>query len=268
MTRSLREDERWNDATGLIECAECHAPRQKQVSVLGREYLMDCLCKCQVRRREMEKAAQKHREFLDQIARLKAEGLQDKSLRDNTFANDKGYNPEIEKAKQYVAHWERLQKSATGLLLWGDIGTGKTFIAGCIANALLEQGVPVLMTNFPRILNSLTDLHHTERNQFVDSLNKYSLLILDDLGIERNTEFAMEQLFHVIDSRYRSRKPMIVTTNIPLAEMKHPTDLAHARIYGRILERCVPLKINNMDIRKQNADANLEEIRGLFSDHE
>ena len=99
-----------------------------------------------------------------------------------------------------------------GLLLWGDVGTGKSFFAGCVANALLDKGVPVLMTNFAKILNSLTGIYPQDRNEFINSLNQYSLLIIDDLGVERNSEFALEQVFHVIDSRYRSMKPMIITT--------------------------------------------------------
>ena len=65
--------------------------------------------------------------------------------------------------------------------------------------------------------------------------------IIDDLGVERSTEYAMEQMFFVIDSRYRSRRPMIITTNLKLSELKNPPDLAHARIYDRILERCAPI---------------------------
>ena len=57
---------------------------------------------------------------------------------------------------------------------------------------------------------------------------------------------------------------MIVTTNLTLDELKHPVDLAHARIYDRILERCVPLKINNQNIRGLNAAANMQEARKLF----
>ena len=74
--------------------------------------------------------------------------------------------------------------------------------------------------------------------QCCTSLDDYSLLVIDDLGVERNTEYAMEQMFTVIDSRYRSKKPLIVTTNLKLEEIKNPPDLAHARIYDRILERC------------------------------
>ena len=152
-----------------------------------------------------------------------------------------------------------------GLLLWGDVGTGKSFFAGCIANALLDKGVPVLMTNFSRILNTLTGMYSDDRSQFIDSFNKYSLLIIDDLGIERSSEFALEQVFNVIDSRYRSKKPLIVTTNLTLDELKHPKDLAIARIYDRVLERCVPLKINNQNIRGLNAAANMQEARKILN---
>jgi len=114
------------------------------------------------------------------------------------------------------------------------VGTGKSFFAGCIANALLDRDVPVLMTNFPTILNRLTGMFSEDRADFIASFDEYDLLIIDDLGVERSTEYAMEQMFFVIDSRYRSRRPMIITTNLKLAELKNPPDLAHARIYDRI----------------------------------
>ena len=120
------------------------------------------------------------------------------------------------------------------------------------------------MTNFPRILNTLSGMHFEDRNQFIDSLNRYSLLIIDDLGIERNSEFALEQVFNVIDSRYRSKKPLIVTTNLTLEELNNPADMAHSRIYDRILERCAPIRINNRNIRKDNASANLQEAKKIL----
>ena len=120
-------------------------------------------------------------------------------------------------------------RNNTGLLLFGDVGTGKSFFAGCIANTLLERDVPVLMTNFPTILNRLTGMFSEDRADFIASFDEYDLLIIDDLGVERSTEYAMEQMFFVIDSRYRSRRPMIITTNLKLAELKNPPDLAHAR---------------------------------------
>ena len=126
----------------------------------------------------------------------------------------------MDKARAYVENWKEAYKNNTGLLLFGDVGTGKSFFAGCIANALLDRDVPVLMTNFPTILNRLTGMFSEDRADFIASFDEYDLLIIDDLGVERSTEYAMEQMFFVIDSRYRSRRPMIITTNLKLAELK------------------------------------------------
>ena len=123
-----------------------------------------------------------------------------------------------------------------------------------IANALLDMDVPVLMTNFPTILNKLAGLYSEDRAEFIGSLGEYDLLIIDDLGAERSTEYAIEQTFNVVDSRYRSRKPMIITTNLRLKEMKKPPDLAHARIYDRILERCAPILFAGKNFREGNAE--------------
>jgi DNA replication protein DnaC len=262
--RPMREDE-YQEADGLYYCVRCRTPRQTRITILGEPLTPAVMCRCQREREEREQAEQNQKDLLQRVRWLKANGLQDKALRDYTFANDMGCNRSMAKAHRYVEQWAEIEKNSTGLLLWGGVGTGKSFFAGCVANALIDQGVPVLMTNFARILNTLTGMYSQDRNDFVDSLNQYRLLILDDLGVERNSEFALEQVFHVIDSRYRSKKPMIVTTNLTLDEMKHPADLAHARIYDRVLERCVPLKINNRNLREENAAANLNQMRERLS---
>ena len=162
---------------------------------------------------------------------------------------------EQEAARAYVENWKEAYKNNAGLLLFGDVGTGKSFFAGCIANALLDRDVPVLMTNFPTILNRLTGMFSEDRAAFIASLDEYDLLIIDDLGVERSTDYAMEQMFFVIDSRYRSRRPMIITTNLKLSELKNPSDLPHARIYDRILERCAPILFDGKNFREENAGA-------------
>ena len=186
-------------------------------------------------------------------------------LRKHTFENDLGYNPkQMSMAKRFVQHWDEFRKSSMGLLLWGNVGTGKSFIAGCIANALLDQGVPVMMTNFARLLNKLTDMYSGDRNAYINSFNSFPLLIIDDLGVERNSEFAREQVFNIIDSRYRSQLPMIVTTNLTVDELKNPADLARARIYDRVLERCTAIKVNDQNIRKLNMAENLTKAKQLL----
>lgn len=265
-SRPLAEDEYIDKTSGLVYCKKCHTPRQTSVELGGTLFHPCCICQCQSEARELELAKEKQLQEQQRIARLKANGLQDASLRQFTFANDTGINPEMQKAHSYVEHWAEMKATATGLLLWGNVGTGKSFFAGCIANALLDRGVPVLMTNFSRILNAQTGMFSDDRNKYIDSLNHYSLLIIDDLGMERSTEYALEQVFNVIDARLRSNLPLIVTTNLTLDELKHPADLAHERIYSRVLERCIPLKINNQNIRQMKAQENFTRTKQLLSD--
>ena len=83
------------------------------------------------------------------------------------------------------------------------------------------------------------------------------MLILDDFGMERGTEYGLEQIYAVIDGRYRSGKPLIATTNLTLHELKNPQDTAHARIYDRLLEMCVPVQFKGESFRKRTAQEKL-----------
>ena len=261
---SLREDEYLNEDS-LICCSKCRTPRQKRIEVAGKRMEPRCMCTCQTADHEKREQERKHREFLDMVERNRSVGLPDPELRKHTFENDLGYNPkQIAIAQQYVQHWEEFLASSTGLLLWGNVGTGKSYIAGCIANALLDKGVPVIMTNFARLLNKLTDMYSGDRNAYIDSFKKFPLMIIDDLGMERDSEFAREQVFSVIDNRYRSQLPMIVTTNLSLEELKDTTDLSRTRIYGRVMERCLPLRVNEQNIRELNQAAVLARAKQLL----
>ena len=143
----------------------------------------------------------------------------------------------------------------------------KSYFAGCIANALMEQEVPVCMTNFAAILNDLA-ASFAGRNEYISRLCSFPLLIIDDFGMERGTEYGLEQVYNVIDSRYRSRKPLIVTTNLTLEELQHPEDTAHARIYDRLLEMCSPLCFTGENLRKAAAQGKMEQLKRLLAGKE
>ena len=201
-------------------------------------------------------------ERMQRLNMLKSLCFEDHALYSWTFDKDNGKNPIMWMARDYVDKWSDALSSNTGLVLWGDVGTGKTFFAACIANALVEQNVSVKMTNFSTILNDL--FAESDKNKYLDRLNKHSLLIIDDLGIERGTEYALEQVYNVIDTRYKSGKPLIITTNLTLDELKYPTDIPHKRIYDRVLGICVPVMFNGVNFRKEEAAAKMEAAKKLF----
>ncbi len=211
-------------------------------------------------RRASRLAAMKYRASLFE---KKTEGIQDKALSGWTFEKAEDTST-IQIAKQYVEHWPEVRENNLGLLLWGDVGTGKSFTAACIANALQATGVPVLMTNFSKILNKTGGLYSEERYKYIASFASYDLLIIDDLGIERNTEYAMEQVYAVIDERYKSGMPLIVTTNLTISEIREPEDTAHARIYSRVLEMCTPVQVRGIDRRDEIGRSKQELVRNLL----
>lgn len=128
-----------------------------------------------------------------------------------------------------------------------------------------SQYIEKLSEYMASILNRLIGMFSEDRASFIASLDEYDLLIIDDLGVERSTDYVMEQMFFVIDSRYRSRRPMIITTNLKLSELKNPPDLAHARIYDRILERCAPILFAGKNFREENAGATKEAAKDLVN---
>ena len=201
-------------------------------------------------------------ERMQRLNMLKSLCFEDHALYSWTFEKDNGKNPVMKVARDYVDKWTDALSDNMGLVLWGDVGTGKTFFAACIANALVEQNVSVKMTNFSTILNDL--FTESDKNKYLNRLNDHSLLIIDDLGIERGTEYALEQVYNVIDTRYKSGKPLIITTNLTLDELKYPTDIPHKRIYDRVLGMCVPVMFNGMNFRKEEAAAKMEAAKKLF----
>ena len=251
---------------GLLYCGKCHTPREaffaKGVALMGKNK-HPIECSCQRIERAKQKALISQQKHSDLVRRLKAEGFSDPAMLDWKVENDNGRSPQMCHAHRYVEQWQTMRAEDLGLFLWGGVGTGKSFLAGCIANALMEQEVPVRMTSFARILNELNS-SFSGRNEVVDKLCRHPLLIIDDFGMERGTEYVLEQIYNIVDSRYRSQKPLIVTTNLTLDEIRHPQDTAHARIYDRLLEMCVPISCIGVSLRKENAQEKLERLKLLI----
>ena len=118
-----------------------------------------------------------------------------------------------------------------------------------------------MVTNVTRITNRLQSTFDGKQ-EYLDSLNKFTLLVIDDFGMERNTEYMNEIVYNVIDSRYRSGKPLIVTTNLTMQEINNPDNIDKQRIYSRINEMCVPIRVEGKDRRQETKNGDI--IAKLF----
>ena len=103
-------------------------------------------------------------------------------------------------------------------------------------------------------------------NDIVRQAMEYDLIIVDDLGVERDTEFSAETVYQFIDARYRTGKPLIVTTNLSLKDMRSQESIRYKRIYDRVLEMCVPMVFSGdsrrVEKRKEKANVLREIVFG------
>lgn len=243
---------------GLLYCGHCNTPKQCRIPIGGGVRLVGCQCACAAREYEAEKKARADREKRLRIETLRADGIRDKSLTACRF--DKAtMSEEIVKCKRYADAWDDMRRENNGLLLWGNTGNGKTFAAACIANELIDRGIPAMITSFPRILNAGYD-----KQEIIEQVHYYPLLVIDDLGAERSSEYAMETVYTVIDERYKAKKPLIVTTNLTLTDLKNPQDVAHARIYDRLRSMCSPICFAGENLRQQAAAQKTANMRALM----
>lgn len=255
------EENTYIDSEGFVRCSKCHHKKQDKLVYKGKEYHVNLVCLCDRELMEAEENESKAAELKRRADELRKQGFYDKNLMQSTFENDDGSQEKvIHNAKKYVENFAKYRDAGKGLLLYGGVGTGKTYIAACIANALINTGIPVMFTNFSRIANKMQE-RFGKAQEFLDSLDKYQLLVIDDLATERSTEYMREIIFNVIDARYRSGLPMIITTNLSIESMSNAADISETRVYDRILEVCFPIEVNGESHRRKKIRADYAKMK-------
>ena len=246
---------------GLLHCGICDEAKEAFISpdnIWGKDR-RSRNCRCVREYHDAKKAAADHTRHLKEVDKLRRNCFQYSNYANVTFENSKTQNKQFVYCLDYVNNWEKSKENNIGLLFWGDVGTGKTYLAACIANALIEQEVSVRMLRFSHILNSGFET----RNELLEDICRCSLLIIDDFGSERETEYGLEIIHSVLDARYSSGKPMVVTTNLPLKTINNTTDVMHKKIYDR-LKNCVPIQFTGESFRKDIGNQKKEEFRQIL----
>ena len=222
-----------------------------------------CLCKCA--KEEYDRALEEERKLqrAEEIKTLRRNGIPDRDLEKCTFANDDQANPKASNtARAYVENFRKMFTKGKGLIFYGGVGTGKTFLAAAIANALIDMGYPCLVTNFSRLSNTIFGME--KKQEYIDSLNRFDLIVIDDLAAERDTDFMNEMVTNIIDSRYRAGLPLIVTTNLPFSELAYSSDQKKQRVYSRLMEMCIPVEIKGADRRKTKLKEDYNELKEML----
>lgn len=226
--------------SGILHCSICHQPKQCEVVFLGNKKVFPCLCACEVK--EQEEAENRIKEMTRnaEIRDNRRWGIRDEKLREWTFDNDDGSDPQfMNLLKKYSEKKDLMKFENMGMFIFGEKGTGKSFGAACLANSLIDQGERVLMSTFANIERMIFDSH--DKNATIAEIMSYDFLIIDDFGAERDTEYQREMLFTVIDERYKANKPLILTSNINYQELTQGLNSSVGRVYDRVIEMCRPV---------------------------
>jgi len=246
---------------GFLHCGTCKERKETRLRLNNRMVPVMCAC----RRAEAAEAdyIKDRNDKLQRVQELSMYSIIGSRFRDSTFDravirmdNQKAINT----ARQYVKNWDKMFQSNTGLLFYGPPGTGKSFLAACVANALMKRGVPVLATSIIKLTQAKPEVVAETLRRTQEA----SVLLLDDFGAERDSEFKVEQVFSVIDQRYNTKKPLIVTTNLSMQQMKSGEDMRYNRIFERIRAMCYPVKMDGESWRKQETINNYSATKALL----
>lgn len=245
---------------GLLFCRRCGTPRQCRVNILGQQRIAPCLCQCLEEARAARKFEQERAEQALAIEQYRSAGFPDREMARYRFERDNGSQPKIRRAmEKYVEQFADFRKDGKGLLLYGNVGTGKSFYAACVVNALIDRGYPCAMTNFSRLTNKIGGIWDGKQD-FIDRLCRFALVAIDDLGAERDTEFMGEQVTSIIDSFYRAKVPLLITSNFSPSQIAGDCELRKRRVYDRLLERCHPIKVDGPSLRKAIGRADFQRM--------
>lgn len=254
---------------GILYCGKCHTSKEilvpeeqaRQLGLRSNPFSVRCACS-RAKLEEKDARAQElaHRKKVEQLKK-DCFGTAD-AMREWTFENDDGSNPKMEYIHNFVDRWEEVCEKGLGLLIWGGIGTGKSFAAACIANALIEQGVSVIMMK----LSDYIDSPQEERQALLKQMGNCKLLIIDDFGVEYNHEYVQKEIYKVIDHRYENGKPLIITTNLPLSVFDNPENDNEKRVFSRLQEMCSQrILFDGEDRRKIIAEDKRAEMTALLT---
>lgn len=188
-----------------------------------------CLAERDEASRIKEERRKKEEDGIKWTARLKESGMPErfanKSL--STYFVDQKNSNQVriyEFCRDYAANFSEIKKTGRSFLMLGKVGTGKTHLSVGIALEIMKNGHNAVFTSASKMLRAIKDTYRNDSEYSEsDIIKKYTscgLLIVDEVGVQRGSEYEKDMLFDVINERYESIKPTIILSNLAIDEVK------------------------------------------------
>jgi len=221
-----------------------------------------CDCLEKLREKELEVLEKKR---LQECIMNRVKKYTDISVIDSKFLKSKFENADMSEkhmvlVKRYADNF-LIKDKPVGMLLYGDVGIGKTFATACIANYLMEKGKTVLVMNLALYLGKLRREWDEAEQDILKQAETCDLLVIDDFGAEKGldgnqTGWRAEKIYNLIDARYRAEKPLIISTNLNFDKDEKKCEITEKfssqgknRIRDRIIDMCFPVKVEGSSKR-------------------
>ena len=245
----------------IHKCSICgkEYTEKKEILFNGQEFIYYYPnCDCEKKREKFLAKKEKGIELKNKIRRIKNCGIP-KRFKSKSFSKfDKKLDPKsfkicLDYAKNIKEHLEK----GTGLFITGNVGTGKTHLVVAIIDYIARMFKRDFRSRiiFISAIDLLSKIKFSFDRKFktdktteevVDRFKNCSLLIIDDLGAEKLTDWVQEMFYSIIDYRYKELKSTIITTNLTDIEIKEKLS---ERLISRIYEMCKGVKVIGKDYR-------------------
>lgn len=176
-----------------------------------------------------------------------------------------GMEDVFDKCRRYTNKFDQL--GYMSLMIWGDYGNGKTMLAAAIHNKLTSEGKNIVFITLPDLLDKIKSTFNRDNKdteeRIMKALISCDLLILDDIGAEKTSDWVQEKLFTIIDGRYTRQKPILVTSNLKPNELYLQIG---KRSYDRLIEMSQPIENKASSYRREIAKNRMSEFDKLLGD--
>ena len=143
---------------------------------------------------------------------------------------------------------ENFPNDGKGVMFLGGVGRGKTHLAGAIAKYVIENHhVPVMFKSYATLLDDIRRNYDEDKKE-IERVCNIPLLVIDDLGQEKQTEWKAETTFKIINSRYETLSPVVITSNCTVMELR---DNVGEAVFSRLFEMCDRVKMSGNDFRME-----------------
>lgn len=212
--------------------------------------------KCQCEIDQMEKGVRESRELqikrmIEQKFSISNLGSRFEKLTFESFKPRPGTELAYKITRDYTTNFDKHQGEG-GILLWGSPGNGKSHLVAAAANELSAKGKTVVFQTAAELLERIRHTFRqknteTER-EIIEALTHCDVLVLDDIGAEKISDWVLDVMFRIVDGRYRQNKPILYTTNYKPSQLLNRLG---ERIYDRMIETSTIVENQGTSYRRE-----------------